>query len=342
MKLPGKHLSSTVLFATAMLGINHSAYGQCQGDWCPIPNAYFDQNAPSHYGYDSSPRQYDQNPNWRGNPYWQGNQNPNWQGNQSPDWRNDTGWRGGNNNQGYTNQGYTSESSQPNSQNSSYSNQNIAQQNPNVRAAGQGSSYGNLNESQTAGTQLNSGSDTLLQQKIEDSLKNNYLKKNYKLVNARVFNGNVTLTGSVESEEDRQDAENRVRNIQGVRNINDQLKIEASSDVGSNDANQEAIADADQTSSDLADNSSAVSDEDLQKQAEDTLKNNYVKKNFDAVVVSVSNGVVTITGVVDTDKDRQDIRERLQKIKGLQKINDHLKVTGTKTSYNSSGSSYTR
>ncbi len=64
------------------------------------------------------------------------------------------------------------------------------------------------------------------------------------------------------------------------------------------------------------------------------MKNNYVKKNYDTVVVTVSNGIVTISGIVDSDKDRQDIRERLQKIKGIRNISDRLQVSEGKTSYN--------
>lgn len=320
-------LSSTVLIATAILGINNSAYGQCHGGYCPIPNAYFDQNAPSKYGYN-------QNPNW------QGNQNPNWQGNQSPDWRNDQGWRGDSNQsyyQGSNNTNYRNNVN-PSTGNQSASNQNVYYRGAN----GQDYYDHNLSNNQVA-NEKNATADSLIQNKIDDTLRNNYLKKNYNTINARVYNGNVTLTGSVESEQDRQDVESRVRLVQGVNNVNDQLQVSAQ--IGFNDTfNSNSTATTDGSTSDVTDSSTATTtdsstaattDQDLQKQIDDTLKNNYVKKNFDTVVATVSAGAVTISGTIDSDKDRQEIRDRLQKIKGITNINDRLQVTGTKTSYNS-------
>jgi osmotically-inducible protein OsmY len=70
---------------------------------------------------------------------------------------------------------------------------------------------------------------------------------------------------------------------------------------------------------------------------DDALKNNYVKKNYDSVNATVSNGVVILTGYVDSDQDRNEIRDRVQKIKGISNINDErLQVSGGKTSYNNS------
>ncbi len=310
MRLP-VFLSSTVLIATAILGTSNSVYGQCHGGWCPIPNAYFDQNAPSKYGYN-------QNQNS------QGNQNPNWQGNQSPDRRNDYGWRNGNN----QSQNNNNQSSYNSRSNSRYSNQSIAEQNTHYRANnGQGYYYLNLSDNQIA----DENSDRLLQNKIEDALKNNYLKKNFTTVNTRVYNGNITLTGSVDSEQDRQDVEKRIRAIKGVGSINDQMQVGSSTETSYNDSDN-STADANDSGTDGS--AMSASDQDLKKQADDTLKNNYVKKNYDTIVVTVSNGMVTISGMVDTDKDRQEIRDRLQKIKGIRNINDRLSVSKDKTSYN--------
>ena len=338
MRLP-TILSSTVLIATAILGFNNTAYAQCQGGYCPIPNAYFDQNAPSKYGYNA--------------PNSQGNQNPNWQGNQSPDWRNDNGWRGGSNQsyyQGSNNTNYRNNTGNYNNNASwnnrtssnSYNtpsnvyNQNVSDQG--TYSSGNGHSYYYRNLSDTASDQT--GSDKMLQQKVEDSLKNNYLKKNYSTVNARVYNGNVTLMGSVDSEQDRQDVENRIRSLKGVNNVNDQLQVGSSTQTSSNDSySRNETAEAD---SYAADQTANVSDQDLQKQAEDTLKNNYVKKNYDAILISVSNGIITVTGIVDSDKDREEIRQRLQKLRGAKNVDDRTQVTGAKTSYNYKKPAYAR
>ncbi len=312
MKLP-KILSSTVLIATAILGMNSPVYGQCQGDWCPIPNAYHDNNAPSQYGYDKpNQNNQNQNHNWQGNPNWQGNQNPNWQGNQNPNWRNDNGWRGGETSYSTPNAAYY------------HYGQNISSQNP--PGSGMGANYYSQNLSGNFNDQKES-SDKLIQSRIEDALRNNHLKTNYGSVTSRVYNGNVTLSGYVQTEDDRQDVESRVRNVNGVKNINDQLTVNPGiNQIGDSDPN---------FAYPIADTAGKASDFELQKQVDDTLKNNYVKKNFDTVVATVANGTVTLSGVVDNDKDRQDIRDRLQKISGITDVNDRLQVAGSKTSYNS-------
>lgn len=317
MKLP-LLLSSTVLIATSILGINNFAYSQCRGGYCPIPNAYNDQNAPSKYGYDT---------NSKANPNWQGNQNPNWQGNQNPYYRNDNGWRDNdNNNQPYYQSGdnvyyphNTSSNSDPNisSQNAFYNSGNP-----------QSYYYNNTNNSPTSG-QYSYSEDKLLQHTIDNTLKNNFLHTNYDSVHARVYNGNVTLSGSVESENERQNVEKRVRNIPGVRDVNDQLHVGISSQASFNSTNY--INYGSQPSETLvADNASSPLDEELQKKVEDTLKSNYLKKNYDTVVATVSNGVVTLSGTVDSEKDRQDIHDRIQKINGIKNIVDRLQVSGEK------------
>ncbi|MBN9379065.1 MAG: hypothetical protein BGO14_11795 [Chlamydiales bacterium 38-26] len=303
-------LSSTALVATAILGMGN-AYGQCQGGYCPIPNAYFNQNAATQYGYDRP-----------------GNQNPNWQGNQSPDWRNDNSWRGGDN-QYYQggNNAYYRNAGQSDNSNVNY-NDNMPSSNrvmnSNTGTTSQGYYYSApasqpSNSNQTT-ENTKAGPDSLIQHRVEEALKNNYLKKNYKFVNVRIYNGTATLSGSVESEEDRQDVENRVRGITGVTNINDQLQVNP-------DLSKESV---DKNSEDTA----VSTDADLQKQVNDTLKGNYVKKNYESITATVANGVVNLTGTVESDKDRQEILERIQKIKGVTNIDDKLQVTGSKTSYN--------
>lgn len=305
-------LSSTALLATAILGVNHSVYGQCPGGFCPVPNPYYDQNAPSKYGYDAPNRQ--------------GNQNPNWQGNQNPNYRNDRGYnnqsyQGGNNpyyQSNMTSYSETTPSQFPRNTMSPSINPNLPEQSTYFSGSNANQSYFS-NTATTDNQNLNT--DRLLQSRIEDALRNNYLKKNFSLVAIRVFNGNVTLSGSVESEDDRQDIAARVRAIQGVRGINDQLTIGFAGNVS--ESNRVYM-------DDTMSNTDTSANLDLQKQADDTLKNNFVRKNFDRVIVTVSsNGVVTVTGTVDSDRDRQEIRDRLLRIRGIKNINDRLQVAGS-------------
>lgn len=308
MRLSGI-LFSSVGVASIILSTNNQVHAQCRGGYCPIPNAYSqDQNA-----------QY-----YQDNRYWQGNQNPNWQGNQTPYWRNDNGWRDGYqgdqnnysmnqsdnsyysgnlNSSSIANQGYQMGNNMSGS-NSDTINQHSYFQNSN----GQNYFYHDVSGTMAASNNGKAGStDTLMQNKINDALKNNYLKKNYNTVNATFKNGSVTLTGIVESEDDRQDVESRVRSVDGVKDINDQLQIGALSENFSHEQ--------------------PMTNEDLQQKVDNTIKNNYVKKNYDTVTATVINGVVTLQGTVDSERDRDEILNRIKKIKDIRDVHDEIKIS---------------
>lgn len=317
MRLP---VFGATLVATAIVGMS-SVYGQCPGGNCPYP-----QSRPQNVYQD---------------PHWQGNQNPNWQGNQSPNYRNDGGW----NNQASSqvNSYYSRESTGPytNPSNMFDSNDDKSNSNnatnayfsntPKVEGQNQAQGYffGGADKSKDSSGEIKNdgGPDSLVQHRVDESLKNNYLKKNYPNVAARAYNGTVTLSGSVETEQDRQDVEARVRDIPGVRSLNDQIKISGTTQTSANDDRARRFtADASTTTRSTE---SLTGDQDLQKQVDESLKNNYVKKNYDTVVATVTHGVVTVSGTVKSDSDRQEIIDRLNKIKGVSKVNDRIQVSAS-------------
>ncbi len=229
-------------------------YAQCQGGYCPIPNAYFDQNAPSKYGYN----------------------NPNTQ-------------KVIKTQTGRVTKTQIGEMIMVGEEiitraiikvvtilitvimqtttiamllgNTNTSNSNFSRQgsNPSTYSSSNGRSYYYNNVSDATSDQ-NTTTDKLLQQKIDDTLKNNYLKKNYKEVNVRVYNGNVTLSGTVNTEQDRQDVESRVRGL-GVNSVNDQLQVTSTAQADSNGSNyNDQTVDSD--TSNVADKGT-VSDQDI-------------------------------------------------------------------------------
>jgi hypothetical protein len=156
-----------------------SAYGQCTGEYCPIPYSYFEHpaSAPSGYRLQTSPESQDF----------------------SLQKSLKTESKKKNGGESSVQQGFTREGS------------------PNQRE---------INSKQINSYQ-NKASNRVIYYKIEETLKNNRLKKNYPLVNIRFYRGIATLSGTVETEDDRQQVERRVRAIQGVADINDQLQVES-------------------------------------------------------------------------------------------------------------------
>lgn len=363
-------LRSTAIIATAIAGLSSPLFAQCPGGNCPIPqnsnqNPYWQGNQNPNWQGNQTPnyrndggwntqQNYYQNQGNGGNYYstqphdnspysnssrmFDGEDN----GSNSLNKASDNAKSSYLNNQpnANANQGYfynNQQSNQPvNGQNASPDSNSLNKSNDNGKIsylnnqptnnATQGYYYNTPKENQSPNGE-NAGPDSLLQHRVNDSLKNNYLRKNYDTVNARAYNGVVTLSGTVDNEDERQEVDARVREIKGVINVNDQIKV-SDKMVLNNDKSRLNSADlADANSKDL---SSDVTDQDLKKQAEEALKNNYVKKNYDTVIITVTNGVLTVSGIVSEDKDRQDILDRLQKIKGIKKINDRLEAAAVK------------
>lgn len=62
-------------------------------------------------------------------------------------------------------------------------------------------------------------------QEVQDSLRGMFVTK-YNNVNASVNNGYVTLQGTVASQEDKNDLEQKVRKMDGVRGVNNQVTVQ--------------------------------------------------------------------------------------------------------------------
>lgn len=71
-------------------------------------------------------------------------------------------------------------------------------------------------------------SDRQLNLKIQDTLKSGAFKENFADIEIEVSHGNVTLSGSVDTEEDSREAEKRVRNINGIKNVDNQIQVQSS------------------------------------------------------------------------------------------------------------------
>lgn len=143
-----------------------------------------------------------------------------------------------------------------------------------------------------------------------------------------VDNGRVTLRGNVRSEEDRRDLQYKVRNIKGVINIIDQVF------VGSNPPEQKRTPDGQPASynpySNRYSNSSkdnndqqpqSANDYNIQKQVKSSIPNQNVN-------VSVRNGVVTLSGHVNSQQEKDSIENTTKSVKGVQSVKNQLSVQG--------------
>ena len=106
-------------------------------------------------------------------------------------------------------------SNNQNSYNQGYSNQGNYQQGYDQEQYPQGQSQNDSSQN----------SDQMLAKQIQDSLHGVFSNK-YNNVNVSVNNGNVTLQGFVATQEDRTDLEQKVRAMNGVRGIDNQVIVQ--------------------------------------------------------------------------------------------------------------------
>ena len=206
-----------------------------------------------------------------------------------------------------------------------------------IRVTNQKSSFGVNDPSQRG--QVNS--DREIAKNVEDNLKPGWISAGYETVSFDVVNGNVTLRGSVETLRDKEKIEKNVRDINGVRNINNQIRVtNLKPSLSLNDSSHRGFSNQSSGTSYYqpqvpADNrdyasqnkSSNASDREIAKNVEDNLKPGWISAGFETVSFDVFNGNVTLRGTVETLKDKEKIERNIRDISGVRNINNQIKVT---------------
>lgn len=164
-------------------------------------------------------------------------------------------------------------------------------------------------------------SDQELNKKIQDALSSGWFSKGFQNVSAEVNNGNVTLRGSVDTLENKNKAEENVKNIDGVKQVNNQISI----------AKETPNAYSPSQLQDLAkkypqDVATSAQDRQLNAKIRDKLSNNWMSKNYETLVIKTANGIVIISGTVDKPEDVQDVNDQVKNVEGVQSVTNQLNV----------------
>jgi len=83
-------------------------------------------------------------------------------------------------------------------------------------------------------------SDQELLKKIRNKISSGWFSKGYDEVDVKVTNGNVTLGGTVNTMDDRKKVEKDVREISGVRSVNNQVTVQSPMPSGKNEMKSSA------------------------------------------------------------------------------------------------------
>ena len=143
-------------------------------------------------------------------------------------------------------------------------------------------------------------------------------------INTDVKNGNVVLTGKVENSVDKKLAEELVANIDGVASVDNKLTVVADSDMHSDmsDDMEEGVEEG----------TSELTDAKIATVIKTRLLMDTDISGFD-IDVDVENGVVTLTGEVDSDAERDLAVEIAKNASDVKDVESDLRVV-TETAMN--------
>jgi osmotically-inducible protein OsmY len=156
-------------------------------------------------------------------------------------------------------------------------------------------------------------SDQELIKKVHDKISSGWLAKGYEKVTTQVFNGSVTLQGSVPTWDDKEKLEKEIRNIEGVKNLNSQLRVEQNTrDNSPRQFPQDTYANS--------------VDDQLNKKIRDNVSAGWFVNSYKEIALHTSNGIVTLDGTIDNADDQQKLVEDIQKIQGVKAVRSNLRI----------------
>ena len=176
-------------------------------------------------------------------------------------------------------------------------------------------------------TQNTNGSDAKIRKEIQDNLKSGWFSRGYEEVTAEVVNGNVTLRGSVDTQDEKQKIEDKVRKVDGVVNVINQINVIPKSSYNNNRNNsRNYTANTDTTTKYSQDTASTDADRQINNKIREKLGDGWFTKGYTTIQLSTTNGNVNVTRAVDKASDVQNITDEIKKIDGVKSVNNQVTI----------------
>lgn len=139
--------------------------------------------------------------------------------------------------------------------------------------------------------------DAAIQQKIQSKLKDDRFKN----VHVRVLDQIAELSGTVDLLADKMDADQKAHNVDKVHGVDNQIQVAGKQ----------------------------VSDAELQEKLSDKLRYDRMGYGnvFNALLMKVDNGIVTLTGEVRTPVDKASALAEVENTPGVKGLNEDVKVS---------------
>jgi hyperosmotically inducible periplasmic protein len=143
-------------------------------------------------------------------------------------------------------------------------------------------------------------------------------------VDVDTLNGDVTLRGEVPTQEEKDASQEVARKVEGVRSVSNQIIVNPAVAGTGIPSGQEMKREAEKAVGNVG--------QGVKKGAEDAFLLGEIKARLAAagygdVAVSVDRGVVTLKGEAMKDKDRIAVEAIVEKVKGVEKVDNQLTVT---------------
>lgn len=169
------------------------------------------------------------------------------------------------------------------------------------------------NYASTPTSTLQSTTDAQLKKKIIDSLKNSVLVSGIGQMQVDVSGGSVNLSGFVQTTDIKNRIEAYVRNIEGVKIVNNKLEV-----VRINGSKPEQSS----SISGELDKEQRLIDLELHAKINEIIQHGENKNVF----FDVKDGEVILTGSVDKSEDLQNLDSIIRKLPGVRSLDNRVKI----------------
>ena len=173
-------------------------------------------------------------------------------------------------------------------------------------------------DDQDNNSQVNAA-DRDIGQKIRNAISSGWFSKGFQGVAVRVDNGNVVLRGFVDSEDSKKKVEDTVRKLDGVKNVDNQIRVKSDRDVSRDDA---SLQNRDGAAQDYA---AKPEDRLLNARIRERLESSGIRGR-EALVIKTADGIVIISGPIDGQEDSQRLQNLIRGIEGVRSVNNQLDV----------------
>lgn len=175
--------------------------------------------------------------------------------------------------------------------------------------------------------------DQEISKNVQDLLEPGIFSRGYPNVKFNVNNGNVTLRGSANTQDDKMKIEDNVKKIKGVRQVNNQMtlmeKQMSYGDTSTTTSDMDAkVRDAEKNYP--QDSASTEADKRINARIREKISDGWFTRSYEGIVLRTNNGVVTIVGVVDSRDDVQKINDKLKDVGGIRSVNNQLSTKKNK------------